>query len=104
MRHIEKDDEDPSVWKFRRITAHEGLINQGHPSYKGSRYNLMIEWETGEIASEPLKIVAADGPVICAIYGKNKNFLEKEGRKKWNQLQKDTRLSRSEHPLRIIVM
>ena len=43
MRHTEKDDEDSSVWKFRRITAHEGPLNQRHLSYKWSRYNLMEE-------------------------------------------------------------
>ena len=82
MSHIEKDDEDPSVWKFRRITAHKGPLTQGHPSYKGSRYNLIIEWETGEITSEPLKIIATDDPVPCAIYGKNTNLLHEEGWKR----------------------
>ena len=37
----------------------------------------MIEWETGEITSEPLKIIAADDPVTCAIYSKNNNLLER---------------------------
>ena len=26
-----------------------------HPNYKGSRFNVMVEWEGGEVTSEPLK-------------------------------------------------
>ena len=78
MNHIEKDNEDPQLWKFRRITAHKGPLATSHPSYKESRYNFMVEWETGEITSEPLKIIAADDPVTCTIYEKNKNLLEEE--------------------------
>ena len=51
--HIEKEYEDPTVWKLRRITAHEGPLQRTHPNYKRSTYNVMIEWETGEITSEP---------------------------------------------------
>ena len=38
----------------------------------------MIEWETREISREPLTIIEDHGPVICAIYSKNKNLLEKK--------------------------
>ena len=39
----------------------------------------MIEWETGEISSDQLIIIAADDPGACAIYAKNKNLLETSG-------------------------
>jgi hypothetical protein len=35
-----------------------------------------VEWENGEITSEPLSIVAADDPVSCAIYARDNNLLE----------------------------
>ena len=77
--HIEKDNSDPDIWKFKHITTYEGSLERNHPNYKGCPYNIMIEWETGEISREPLIIIAADDPVICAIYTNNKNLLETKG-------------------------
>jgi hypothetical protein len=36
ISHIEKDDEDTTVWKFRKITAHEGPLTRTHPHWNGS--------------------------------------------------------------------
>ena len=36
----------------------------------------MIEWETGEITSEPLSIIAADAPVCCATYAMDNKLLQ----------------------------
>ena len=80
MNFIEKDDSsDPVVWKFKKITAHEGPIDKYHLSWRGSSYNVMIEWENGEITSEPLNIIAADNPVTCAIYADKNGLLELPG-------------------------
>ena len=35
----------------------------------------MVEWETGEIAEEPLSIIAKDDPPTCAAYAKEHNLL-----------------------------
>ena len=86
--HIEKNEDDSGVWKLRRITAHEGPLQPTHPDYKGSKYNVMIEWETGEITSEPLSIIAADDPVTCAIYAKQHNLLELDGWKRFKDIGK----------------
>ena len=59
--------------------AHEGPLDHPSPSYKGSKYNVMIEWENGEITSEPLSMIAADDPITCAIYARNNNLLDAEG-------------------------
>jgi len=53
-----------------------------HPSYKGSSYNVLVEWEHGEIISEPLSIIAADDPVTCAICTRN-NLLNLGGWKRF---------------------
>jgi len=39
----------------------------------------MIEWENGEITSEPLTIIAADDPVTCAIYAKENGLFNLDG-------------------------
>ena len=66
------------------------------PDWKGSKYNVQVEWETGEITFEPLSIIAADDPVTCAAYGKGNDLLALEG---WHRFQnlakKDKDLARS---------
>ena len=86
--HISKDESQEStlIWKFKRITAHEGPLVSSHPNYKGSAWNVMIEWENGEITSEPLSVLSADDPVTCAIYARDNNLLELPGWKRFARL------------------
>jgi hypothetical protein len=85
MDYIEKDkqqnqDEDGNgFWNFKRIVGHEGLFRASDPEYKGSRYNILVEWENGEITSEPLNIFGKDDPVTCAVYACKHRLLEEEG-------------------------
>ena len=67
------------VWKFQRIVSHQGPLLPNHPDYKGSTYNVMIEWENGEITSEPLQVIAKDDPVTCAIYARENGLLDTPG-------------------------
>ena len=83
LNYIEQHDDDGTkVWKFRCITAHEGPLKPSDPTYKGSKYNIMIKWENGEVTSEPLAIIATDDPVTCAIYAKENGLLGLDG---WKQ-------------------
>jgi len=88
LAHIQQDEDSNIVWKFWCITSHEGLLKQNHPSYKGSSYNVLVEWENGEITSEPLGIIAADDPVTCAIYARDNNLLDLEGWKRFKGIAK----------------
>ena len=88
VQFIEQDDDDTTVWKYRCIKAHEGPLKQSHPNYKGSLYNVLIEWENGEVTNEPLTIIAADDPVSCAIYGKKAGLLEHDGWKRFKSIAK----------------
>jgi len=58
MEHIEQDiaeELDPdTLFKFRSISAHQGPLNPEHHDYKGSKYNVLVNWETGESTFEPL--------------------------------------------------
>jgi hypothetical protein len=55
MDYIEKDkqqhqDKDGNgFWNFKHIIGHEGPFRTSDPEYKGSRYNVLVEWENGEI-------------------------------------------------------
>ena len=86
LDHINDGYESERLWKFRRITAHEGPLRPNDKSYKGSMWNVMIEWENGEITTEPLSIIAADDPVTCAIYAKDHDLLELEGWKRFKNI------------------
>ena len=38
------------------------------PNWKGNKWNVQIECETGEITFEPLSVIAADDPITCAAF------------------------------------
>ena len=78
LDHLNLQEEE-TVWKFKRITAHEGPLRQDHPNYNGSLCNVVIEWENGEITSEPLSVIAADDPATCALHGDENNLLDQPG-------------------------
>jgi hypothetical protein len=40
---------------------------------------ILVEWENGEITSEPLNIFGKDDPVTCAVYARKRRLLEEEG-------------------------
>ena len=61
---------------------------QSDPDWKGSKYNIQVEWETGEISFEPLSIIAADDPVTCAAYAKENDLLALEGWCRFKNLEK----------------
>ena len=61
--HIENDQTDHGIWKFKSITPHQGPLSAGDKSYMGSMWNVLVNWETGESTYEPLHINAADDPV-----------------------------------------
>jgi hypothetical protein len=85
MDYIEKDkqqhqDKDGNgFWNFKRIVGHEGPFRTSDPEYKGSRYKVLVEWENGEVTSEPLNIFGKDDPVTCAVYACEHRLLEEEG-------------------------
>jgi hypothetical protein len=94
MDYIEKDkqqhqDKDGNgFWNFKHIVGHEGPFRASDPEYKGSRYNVLIEWENGEITSEPLNIFDKDDPVTCAVYACKHVLLEEEGWKRFKGIAK----------------
>ena len=76
MDYLNRDNDNPVVWKFSKIVAHQGPLDSNHKDYKGSTFNVSIEWENGDVTDEPLSIIAADNPVTYAIYARENNLLE----------------------------
>ena len=78
MNYIQREhnEEDGTLWKFRRIVAHQGPLTHRHPDYKQCKYNVCIEWENGETTYEPLAKAIADDPITLALYAKEDNLLD----------------------------
>jgi hypothetical protein len=58
------------------------------PRLQGSRYNVKVEWEMGDVTFEPLSIMANDDPITCAICAKEKGLLDQHGWKHMKQYVK----------------
>ena len=65
---------DQEIYKFRAIIGHEGPPKATDSNWKGSKWNVQIEWETGEVTYEPLSVIAADDPITCAAYANRKIY------------------------------
>jgi hypothetical protein len=94
INHIEKDNNDmesdtEQLFKFRCIAAHQGPLHSSDKDRKGSSYNVLVEWETGEMTYEPLTPIAVDDPVTCAEYAKKNNLLDTDGWKQFRRLAKN---------------
>ena len=67
------------AWIKSFLGSEPSLENQGpllaiDPDWKGSKYNVQVEWKTGEISFEPLSIIPADDRVTCAAYAKENDL------------------------------
>ena len=77
LNYLEKESQDDeTLYKLRAITDHHGPLKENDPNYNGRLYNVMVEWETGEITDELLSIIAKNDPVTCAAYAKEHNLLQ----------------------------
>ena len=41
------------LFKFRAIIGHQGPLTATDPDWKGSKCNVHMEWETGEVTLNP---------------------------------------------------
>jgi hypothetical protein len=99
MHFIQKNEEnDAIVWHFWQIVGPQGpLLDSGDPDYKGSTFNVMIEWENGEIMTEPLSVIATNTRITCVIYAKEHDLLDTEGWKCFRNMAK-----REKHFLQLV--
>ena len=87
---------DQELYSFRAIIGHQGPLLASDPDWKGSKYNVQVEWETGEITFEHFSSIAADDPVTCAAYAKENDLLALEGWSRFRSFaKKDKVLARA---------
>ena len=86
INHIESDNEKDHGRKFSSITDHQGPLSRGDEDCKGSRDNVLVNWDSGESTYEPLDLIGKDDPVTCALYAKKNNLLDTPGWKRFKRI------------------
>ena len=84
----EETKEPTDLWRFQHTSGHQGLLKSTDKDYNGSPYNVQVEWVNGETTYEPLSIIAADDPVSCGIYAREKGLLNTPGWRRFKILAK----------------
>ena len=79
------------LYTFRCIKDHRGPYAPSDPEYIGSSYNILLEWETGEMTWEPLSNIIASDPYTSAVYAKKHDLLNTPG---WKLLKRHARPAR----------
>ena len=81
MNHLHGDqlEDNGSTWKHRTVLGHQGPSTHRDPHCKGSKCNVKIEWENGEITFEPLSLIKEDNPITIAQHAKAQNPLDTDG-------------------------
>ena len=91
QRGTEAEEDPDSLFRIRDIVAHQGPLESTDPDHKGSKYNVMVEWESGEVTYEPLTIISKDDPITCPVYAKKQHKLDTTG---WKHLKRYAKTSK----------
>ena len=101
MDHLEaaaNDDNESSddLFRFGALIGHQGPLKPTGPNPKGCKYNVLVDWVTGEKTYEPLSVLATEYPVTCALYAKENDLIHIDGWKRFrNLLKRDKTLTRA---------
>ena len=76
---IEDHDDEEGLTRFNSIDGHYGPLKKGDIQYKGSTWNVKVNWEGAESTYEPLKLIAESDPITCALYADKNNLLNLPG-------------------------
>ena len=87
----DEEDQDP-LFKFRDIVAHQSPLEPTNPNHKRSKYNVMVEWESGEVTLESLPLISEDNPVTCTLYAKKHDLLDTTRSKRLIRAVKQSRI------------
>ena len=62
---------------YSGILDHQGPLKKYDPKYKGSSYNVLVNWDGGTQTWEPLNLIAKQDPVTQARYAFDNGLLNK---------------------------
>ena len=52
LDHPDQQEQHDDLYKFRANRGHQGPLSPQDENCKGSKYNVIVEWEKGEITEE----------------------------------------------------
>ena len=85
----EDNENSDDLFKFRALIGPWGPFKPTDLNWGGGgKYNLLVDWETGEKTYELLSVLSADDPVTCATYAKENDLLHIDGWKRFRNLAK----------------
>ena len=64
---------------YSGILNHQGPLKAHDPRYKGSSYNVLVNWDDGTQTWEPINLIGKQDPVTIAQYGHDNGLLNKPG-------------------------
>jgi hypothetical protein len=88
MDFIQKNKENEGIiWHFHQLVGHQGQLLHSDPNYNGSTFNVLMEWENGEIMAEPSIISHSSRRSRVRCMQRNPTLFDTEGWKHfWKQL------------------
>ena len=92
-----KNETNDDLYKLRASIGHQGPPKAPDPNLTRCKYNVHVEWETGEKTHEPLSVLATNDPVRCASYTKGNGISHIDGWKRFKKL-----VQRDKHDLSCI--
>ena len=84
----EDNDISDDLFKFKALIGHQRPLKPTDINWKGSKFYVLVEWETGEKTYEPLSVLVADVSVTCATYTKENVLLHIDDWKRFRNLEK----------------
>ena len=85
LRAINTDNDD-AIHAFTKILGHDGPFRQGQRKYKGSTWNLLIQWDNGEETWEPRDLIEETDKISVALYARDNHLLDTHGWKKYKAI------------------
>ena len=92
LRCTDDEEDQDSLFKYRDIVAHQSPLEPTNPNHKRSKYNVMVEWESGEVILESLPLISKDNPVTCTLYAKKHDLLDTTRSKRLIRAVKQSRI------------
>ena len=74
-----KDTGQQDFASYSGILDHQGPLKYHDKKYKGSLYNVLVQWDDGTQTFEPLNFIGKQDPMTISCYAHDKGMLNKPG-------------------------
>ena len=74
-----KESGQQDLISYARMLDHQGPLKSHDPKYKGSSYNVLVDWDDKTQTWEPLNTMAKQDPVTLACYAHDSGLLNEPG-------------------------